>query len=114
MGCFYRRQWPRQGGPGPPRSPEQLGSRVLSGLAAGDRVVLHPSGRIGDGSRIAQREERVGELDRGRQTNSSHGEEGGACLAREKRRRAESLNPSIEATHTFCLSADYCHKSIRW
>lgn len=30
-------------------------AEVLSGLAAGDQVVLHPSDRIGDGSRIAQR-----------------------------------------------------------
>lgn len=32
-------------------------AEVLSGLAAGDRVVLHPSDRITDGSRIAQRED---------------------------------------------------------
>ncbi|MGT2503239.1 efflux RND transporter periplasmic adaptor subunit [Bradyrhizobium guangxiense] len=31
-------------------------AEVLSGLAAGDRVVLHPSDRITDGSRIAQRD----------------------------------------------------------
>jgi HlyD family secretion protein len=28
---------------------------VVSGLTAGDRVVVHPSDRIADGSRIAQR-----------------------------------------------------------
>ncbi|WP_257169656.1 efflux RND transporter periplasmic adaptor subunit [Bradyrhizobium sp. SRS-191] len=33
-------------------------AEVISGLAAGDRVVLHPSDRITDGSRIAQRDER--------------------------------------------------------
>jgi HlyD family secretion protein len=33
-------------------------AEVLSGLAAGDRVVLHPSDRISDGSKIAQREGR--------------------------------------------------------
>ncbi|WP_027550953.1 efflux RND transporter periplasmic adaptor subunit [Bradyrhizobium sp. Cp5.3] len=33
-------------------------AEVLSGLAAGDLVVLHPSDRITDGSRIARREER--------------------------------------------------------
>jgi HlyD family secretion protein len=31
-------------------------AEVLSGLAAGDRVVLHPSDRIADGGRIAPRE----------------------------------------------------------
>ena len=31
-------------------------AEVLSGLAAGDRVVLHPSDRIADGGRIAQRD----------------------------------------------------------
>ncbi|ABQ39765.1 efflux RND transporter periplasmic adaptor subunit [Bradyrhizobium sp. BTAi1] len=31
-------------------------AEVLSGLAAGDRVVLHPSDRIGDGTRVAQRD----------------------------------------------------------
>ena len=31
-------------------------AEVLSGLAAGDRVVLHPSDRIADGSRLAQRD----------------------------------------------------------
>jgi HlyD family secretion protein len=31
-------------------------AEVVSGLAAGDRVVVHPSDRITDGSRIAQRE----------------------------------------------------------
>jgi HlyD family secretion protein len=31
-------------------------AEVLSGLAAGDRVVLHPSDRIGGGSRIAERD----------------------------------------------------------
>lgn len=42
--------------------PVQIGHRnnrmaeVLSGLAAGDRVVLHPSDRVTDGARIAQRE----------------------------------------------------------
>ncbi|WP_027574267.1 hypothetical protein [Bradyrhizobium sp. WSM1743] len=41
--------------------PVQIGHRnnrtteVLSGLAAGDRVALHPSDRIADGIRIAQR-----------------------------------------------------------
>ena len=45
-------------------TPVQIGHRnnrlaeVVSGLLAGDRVVLHPSDRISDGSRIAQREER--------------------------------------------------------
>lgn len=44
--------------------PVQIGHRnnrtagVLSGLAAGRRVVLHPSDRIADGSGIAQREGR--------------------------------------------------------
>jgi HlyD family secretion protein len=33
-------------------------AEVLSGLAAGDRVALHPSDRIADGSRIEQREAR--------------------------------------------------------
>lgn len=33
-------------------------TEVLSGLAAEDRVVLHPSDRIGDETRIAQREGR--------------------------------------------------------
>ncbi|TFV44542.1 efflux RND transporter periplasmic adaptor subunit [Bradyrhizobium niftali] len=42
--------------------PVQIGHRnnrlaeVLSGLAAGDRVVLHPSDRVADGGRIAHRE----------------------------------------------------------
>jgi HlyD family secretion protein len=42
--------------------PVQIGHRnnrmaeVLSGLAAGDRVVVHPSDRIGDGTRVAQRD----------------------------------------------------------
>jgi HlyD family secretion protein len=31
-------------------------AEILSGLAAGDRVVMHPSDRLVDGSRIAQRE----------------------------------------------------------
>jgi HlyD family secretion protein len=30
-------------------------AEVISGLSAGDRVVMHPSDRIVDGSRIAQR-----------------------------------------------------------
>lgn len=44
--------------------PVQIGHRnnrsaeVLSGLAAGHRVVLHPSDRVTDGSRIAQRDGR--------------------------------------------------------
>ncbi|MBB4263973.1 MULTISPECIES: efflux RND transporter periplasmic adaptor subunit [unclassified Bradyrhizobium] len=44
--------------------PVQIGHRnnrsaeVLSGLAPGDRVVLHPSDRVTDGSRIAQRDGR--------------------------------------------------------
>ncbi|MCA1455447.1 efflux RND transporter periplasmic adaptor subunit [Bradyrhizobium sp. BRP22] len=44
--------------------PVQVGHRnnrlveVISGLAAGDRVVLHPSDRIADGTRITQRGER--------------------------------------------------------
>jgi HlyD family secretion protein len=33
-------------------------AEVLSGLAAGDRVVLHPSDRVRDGSAVAQRETR--------------------------------------------------------
>ncbi|MBR0848266.1 HlyD family efflux transporter periplasmic adaptor subunit [Bradyrhizobium diazoefficiens] len=33
-------------------------AEILSGLAPGDRVVLHPSDRIADGGRIAQRESR--------------------------------------------------------
>jgi HlyD family secretion protein len=31
-------------------------AEVVSGLAAGDRVIVHPSDRIADGSRVAQRE----------------------------------------------------------
>ena len=31
-------------------------AEVLGGLADGDRVVLHPSDRIADGSRIIERE----------------------------------------------------------
>lgn len=44
--------------------PVQIGHRnnrvaeVCSGLKAGDQVVLHPSDRIADGGRIAQRESR--------------------------------------------------------
>jgi HlyD family secretion protein len=30
-------------------------AEVLSGLSAGDRVVLHPSDRIVDGARVAER-----------------------------------------------------------
>lgn len=33
-------------------------AEVLTGPAAGDKGMLHPSDRVGDGSRIAQREER--------------------------------------------------------
>ncbi|MHC6157025.1 efflux RND transporter periplasmic adaptor subunit [Bradyrhizobium elkanii] len=46
------------------RIPVEIGHRnnrlaeVVSGISAGDRVVLHPSDRIADGSRIVQREER--------------------------------------------------------
>jgi HlyD family secretion protein len=31
-------------------------AQVLSGLAAGDRVVLHPSDRIRDGTAVSERE----------------------------------------------------------
>jgi HlyD family secretion protein len=31
-------------------------AEVVSGLTAGDRVVLHPSDRVKDGSRVAQRQ----------------------------------------------------------
>jgi HlyD family secretion protein len=31
-------------------------AEVLSGLSAGDRVVLHPSDRVSDGTAIAERE----------------------------------------------------------
>jgi HlyD family secretion protein len=43
-------------------TPVEIGRRnaqvaeVLSGLSAGDRVVLHPSDRIREGSTVAQRE----------------------------------------------------------
>jgi HlyD family secretion protein len=33
-------------------------AEVLSGLSAGDKVVVHPSDRIADGTRVAQRETR--------------------------------------------------------
>jgi HlyD family secretion protein len=31
-------------------------AEVVSGLSAGDRVVLHPSDRVTDGARVAERE----------------------------------------------------------
>jgi HlyD family secretion protein len=43
-------------------APVEIGRRnsrmaeVVSGLAAGDRVVLHPSDRVKDGARVAARE----------------------------------------------------------
>ena len=45
-------------------TPLEIGHRnaqlteVLSGLSAGDRVVVHPSDRVRDGSAVAQRETR--------------------------------------------------------
>jgi HlyD family secretion protein len=33
-------------------------AEVLSGLAEGDRVVLHPSDKIAEGTRVAERESR--------------------------------------------------------
>jgi HlyD family secretion protein len=34
----------------------QMMAQVLSGLSAGDRVIVHPSDRVSDGVRIAARE----------------------------------------------------------
>jgi len=45
-------------------APVQIGHRnnrsaeVISGLSAGDRVVLHPSDRVSDGAAVAERETR--------------------------------------------------------
>lgn len=33
-----------------------LSAEVLSGLAAGDRVIVHPSDRVDDGARIVERQ----------------------------------------------------------